>query len=292
MKKRMTLLAGMVCCGILTLAQTPKDPQQELNQVQQKIKVLQSADQQIKGQVNVLKKDQAALEQQVKTSLTAGDSAMKAGLDSVRVANTRILQNEKEISSLRSSLSLQQNLVIVALVLVVCLVFLFLWQRKMIRTLAQAHEDDMKKARESAEAASSDLSNKVMSVKEDLASKHLALQDQIGMASRNAESKAESVKSALLAELSGLDEKLRRTDERITLEQKSGLEAEKAARESLVAELKKKISGLEDKVGTETASALTFMKQETESYRKELADIRKSLQEVSKIPKGRGNSAE
>jgi hypothetical protein len=292
MKKRITLIACILCAGILTIAQTPKDPQQELNQMQQKIRTLQSADQQIKGQVSIIKKDQAGLEQQVRTSLNAGDSAIRAGLDSVRVANSRLVQVETDIASLRSSLSLQQNLVIIALVLVICLVLLFLWQRRIVRAMAQVHEEDIKKTREMAENASADLLKKMDKLKEEFSSQHIALRDNLETASRKAESRADSVKELLSADLSKLDDRLRTTDERISLEHRNGLETEKTHREKAFAELNKKISNLDEKVDSSAVRTFDFLKQEAETHRKELSEIRKSIQEVSRIPKGRGNSAE
>lgn len=291
MKKSIVLLAGLVCIWSVAAAQSVKDPQQELNQVQQKIRTLQSADQQIKGQVSTLKKDQAALTQEVKSSLNAGDSLMKAGTDSLRVANERGQKNEEAITSLRSSLSLQQNLVIIALVLVICLFLLFLWQRRMVRTLAQSHEADVKK-----------------------------LQDALAGISRKTEEEAASLKMVLMGELENVKALLKQTTERITADQKISLEAEKNRREEAVsvldkklsaadeataglnkklsavdetvASLNKKLSAVDEKAGSAAEGAMSFAKQEAEHCRKDLADLRKTIQEVSKSSKGRGNSAE
>ena len=187
MKHLFALIAVILWIASPGVAQTVKDPQQELTRLQEKVKTLQSADQQLKGQVASMKKDQEMLAQEVQSSLAAGDSVMKAGLDSIRVANDRGLRNEQADASLRSSLSLQQNLVIIALVLAVCLLLLFIWQRRMVRTLAQLHDADVKKLESMTEKRSAEMAAKIAALDEGLSSKIVGLQASLSDQSKRTE---------------------------------------------------------------------------------------------------------
>jgi Tfp pilus assembly protein PilO len=281
MKKLFALVAGLVLVQAMGFAQTSKDPQQELIQAQQKIRSLQASDQQIKAQVATLKKDQAKLEADIQKSVTAGDSLMKATMDSIRISNERSVNNEKETASVRSSLSLQQNLVIVALVMVVCLFLLFLWQRRMIRTLASVHEADITKMTGKMELQAGEISAKVG-----------RLQDQLSQASLKSEEKIGSLKALLSKELAGLTDSLNQTAGQIREDHRAGMAAEQKSRGEEISALTLRLAALDEKLDTGLDAAISHLKHETENHRKEVAEIRKTLTEVSKSQKGRGSSAE
>jgi hypothetical protein len=228
----------------------------------------------------------------VKSSLNAGDSLMKAGMDSVRVANERGLKNEQNVASVRSSLSLQQNLVIIALVLVICLFLLFIWQRKMVRTLSQVHEADRKKLQDLIDTNGKALSAKLSAVQDDFSSKSRAQLDAISELSHKTEEKVGSVRTALSGELETLKQQMKQSEEGILAGHRKEMDGEKNKREEAVNALNKKLSAVDEKTEAGMAGVMTYMTQETENYRKELGELRKTLQEVSKTAKARGNTAE
>jgi hypothetical protein len=274
------------------VTQTVKDPQQELTRLQEKVKAMQTADQQLKGQIATLKKVQENLEQDVRRSIAAGDSVMRAGLDSVRVANDRGLRNEQADASLRSSLALQQNLVIIALVLAVCLLLLFIWQRRMVRTLAQLHDADVKKLESMAEKQSMEMAAKIAELDKGLSSKIGGLQVSISDQSKRTEEQFAAVAVQLSSGIGNLREELHQTCGKIVSDHRYDIEGEKKSREDAVSELIRKVSAVDEKAETGMTGAMSFMKQETESYRKELADLKKAMQDAARNPKGRGTSAE
>jgi len=281
MKKLVAMVAGLVLVQAIGFAQPSKDPQQELSQAQQKIRSLQASDQQIRAQVAALKKDQAKLEADIQKSATAGDSLMKATMDSIRISNERSLNNERETASVRSSVSLQQNLVIVALVMVVCLLLLFLWQRRMVRALASLHEADITKMTGKMELQASEISAKISRLQETLSEATVKTDEKIG-----------SLKSLLSKEMTEMADNLKQTAGQIREDHRAGMAAEQKSREDGLSAMTLRLAALDEKLDAGLDAAISHLKHETENHRKEVAEIRKALQDVSKSQKGRGSAAE
>lgn len=281
MKKLLAMVAGLVLVQAMVFAQISKDPQQELTQAQQKIRSLQAADQQIRSQISAIRTEQATLQSEVQRSVMTGDSTMKATMDSIQISNERNLGNQKEIASLRSSLSLQQNLVIIALVLLACLILIFLWQRRLLRSLASVHEADIKTMAGKMEFQAGEISAKIGK-----------LQDHVTEASLRSEEKIGSVKTLLSNELSALTDSLKSTAGQIREDHRADMGAEQKNREEGISGLTLRLAALDEKLDSGLDAAISHMKHETENHRREVSDIRKTLAEVSKSHKGRGSSAE
>lgn len=292
MKKEFLFFTGLLCIGIMTCAQTANDSWQELGQLKQKIRSLQASDQQIKTQIGAVRKDIVAMDQKTTRSINAADSVSTEAMNSIRSANEQSATNKQEIDALRSSVSLQQNLMVIALVLIVCLILLFLWQRRALHSLARSHEEDIRKTEKSIADSVEELSGKMQAQQEHFQEKVRDTEVQFTNLFQQTEARIVAVKTGMTVDLGNLKDLFNHVSDRLSTELRSGLETEKRSREDIVTALKGKWTVLDEKTESVREESLTFTKQEAERIRKELAEFRKSLQEISRAPKARGNAAE
>jgi len=292
MKKKFLLFTGLLSIGILTCAQTANDPWQEIGQLKQKIRMLQSSNQQIKTQLGAIRKDMVAMDQKMTRSIHSADSVRSEAVNFIRSANEQSNSNKQEINALRSSVSFQQNLLVIALVLVVCLVLLFLWQRKALHALARSQEEDIRNAEKSMAESVEEISGKMQEQQEHFQKQVREMEVQFTNMHQQTEARIVAVKTGMNVDLGNLKDLFNHVSDRLSTELRSGLETEKRSREDIVTVLKGKWTVLDEKAESIREESLTFARQEGERIRKELAEFRKSLQEISRGPKARGNVAE
>jgi|WetSurMetagenome_2_1015567.scaffolds.fasta_scaffold131188_1 hypothetical protein len=289
MKKTFTLVILFTMASMVLPAQAVKDPQQELNQLQQKVKSLQGTDQKIRAQVNELQNSQTQAKMEVGVSMKQLDSLMKANRDSLTVIGNAARENATAISGINSSTLLYKVLAIAAVLLSLVLVFLVLRLRNALAGLKEEEDLKIREVDEKLEKKISDLLAKVEKNTDDL-----------GVKIQSAEMRMNEIRGALSQEISGGLDGLKKDLSQAKTELKEGLEAQSKKQEAGAAEsghrftelgtrldsslntVKGELQKLEGKWKTELASA-------AEKLGREAVDLKKSLQSVLKHPKDQSN---
>ena len=276
MKTLVTLALGLIVLQSFVFAQPAKDPRQDITLLEKQVKALQTANRQANAQIMGLKQEQAGLQAEVGRLRASGDSLMKASMDSAGIANMRSRDLAGDIKSVRASLSFQQNLLMVALVLVCCLFLLFLWQRRTMRTISLLHEADINRMHDQADRLAGELSAKISQ-----------MQDLLSETSLRTHEKVNILKNAMAADLAGIRNHVDECLKAATEEHQAGIAAERNVREEGAKRVHALLSTLEEKLDAGLEASGASRKQAEERYMNDLAELRKGLLELAKKRKAR-----
>jgi hypothetical protein len=289
MKKTFTLVILFTMASMVLLAQAVKDPQQELNQLQQKVKSLQGSDQKIRAQVNELQNSQVQAKMEVGVSMKQLDSLMKANRDSMTVANNMARENAAGIGHINSSMMLFKILAIAAILLSLVVLFMLFRLRTGLMNLKEEEDLKIKAEDEKLEQKTGEIFLKLQKNADDF-----------GVKIQSAETRMNEIRGALSQEISGGLDGLKKDLSQAKTELKGELDAQAKKQEAGTAEsghrfselgtrldsnlnsVKGELQKLESKWKTELASA-------AEKLGKEAVDLKKSLQSFLKHPKDQAN---
>jgi vacuolar-type H+-ATPase subunit I/STV1 len=289
MKKIFTLVILITMASMVLFAQTAKEPQQEFDKLQQKVKSLQGADQKIRAQVNELQNSQTQATMEVGVSMKQLDSLMKANRDSMLVATNTARENATAISRIDSSMLVYRILAIVAVLLSLLVLFMLFRLRTGLTNLKEEEDLKIKEGDEKLEKKVGEILAKLQKIS-----------DELGVKIQSAETRMNEIRSTLSQELSGGLDGLKQDLLQAKTELRGELEAQAKKHEAGAAEsghgftelgtrldsnlhsVKGELQKLEDKWKTELSSA-------AERLGKEAGELKKSLQSFLKHPKDPGN---